>query len=94
MEYLLNVIEMLKNTILEEKDLTKLLNLLQIKKILKQEEHKVIAPLQKYEAPIPSFQRFQYLDPPLQGINGSSILKIKSYLNSLNEEIKNLGKNG
>ena len=31
MEYLLNVIEMLKNTILEEKDLTKLLNLLQIK---------------------------------------------------------------
>ena len=55
MEYLLNVIEMLKNTILEEKDLTKLLNLLQIKKILKQEEQKVIAPLQKYEAPIPSF---------------------------------------
>jgi hypothetical protein len=37
---------MLNNTILEEKDLTKLLNLLQIKKILKQEEHKVIAPLQ------------------------------------------------
>ena len=57
MEYLLNVIEMLKKTILEEKDLPKLLNLLQIKKILKQEEQKVIAPLQKLKAPIPSFQR-------------------------------------
>ena len=55
MEYLLNVIEMLKKTILEEKDLTKLLNLLEIENILKQEEQKVIAPLQKYEAPISSF---------------------------------------
>ena len=46
MEYLLNVIEMLKKKILEEKDLPKLLNLLQIEDILKQEEQKVIAPLQ------------------------------------------------
>ena len=79
-EYLLNVIEMLNKTILEEKDLTKLLNLLQIEILLKEEEHKVIAPLQKYQVPIPSFQRIQHLDPPLQGINSSSILTIKSYL--------------
>ena len=35
MEYLLNVIEMLKKTILEEKDLPKLLNLLENENILK-----------------------------------------------------------
>ncbi len=85
---------MLKKTILEEKDLPKLLNLLEIENILKQEEQKVIAPLQKYQVIIPSFQRIQHLDPPLQGINGSSILTIKSYLDSLNKEIKNIGKNG
>ena len=80
MEYLLNVIEMLKKTILEEKDLPKLLNLLEIENILKQEEQKVIDPLQKCQAQIPSFPKIQHFDPPLQGINGSSILTIKNYL--------------
>ena len=50
---------MLKKTILEEKDLPKLLNLLEIENILNQEEQKVIT--------------------TLQGINGSSILTIKSF---------------
>ena len=66
-KYLLDVLEMLKNPMMEEKDLGKLSGMFNIEKINKPVEKKVIvAPLLDY--------------PSSQGIKGSSILTTKSYL--------------
>ena len=47
-KYLLNVLELVKNRIMEEKDLKKLVNMFNIEKDFNQEEEKVIeVPLKK-----------------------------------------------
>jgi len=84
----------MKNPIMEEKNLKKLISLLKIEKILEPEEWKFFIAPQKYQEPMPAFKRIQ---PPIalyQAIDGSEIFTVESYLNSLDQELKKLGKTG